>query len=240
MKVVLIGLPNSGKSTLLNTIAGFERAIVTEIPGTTRDTLEIRVNIDGIPVTLTDTAGIRETQDTVERIGVTRAIDAANEADLVLCLIDPDSTPDNVSDIIKDAPADRTVAVFTKSDIGANALESAIVEILMDAGITKNMTISSKKEINIDSIKDAIVSRYEELGGGMSDDVIIINERHKDLLTSAADKLSEAYSAASAGLGVDIASSVVRAALDDLGLITGKIVSASLVDTIFEGFCIGK
>lgn len=240
MKVVLLGLPNSGKSTLLNSIAGYERAIVTEIPGTTRDTLELSVNVDGIPVTLTDTAGIRDTSDVVEEIGVKRAVMAANEADLILCLIAPDTMPQDVEILLKDTDAYRIKAVFTKSDIGDNPYKEDILKVLADKGISDSIAISAPNGINIDALKDLIVECYNNAGGLISDEVIVINARHKNLLNSAAAKLLEAANVCEMGIGVDIASSVIRSALDDIGDITGKTVSSELADTIFSEFCIGK
>ena len=240
MKVVLLGLPNSGKSTLLNSLAGYERAIVTEIPGTTRDTLELSVSVDGIPVTITDTAGIRETDDKVESIGVERARDAANEADMVLLLIAPDTSMDSVFGLVSSEYINRTKVIFTKSDIGENPEKEEIQSKLESMGITEFISISAPNGINIDSLKGMIVDCYNNAGGLISDEIIVINGRHKELLMSANSKLIEASSVCVNGLGVDIASSVIRSALDDIGDITGKTVSSELADTIFSQFCIGK
>ena len=240
MKVVLLGLPNSGKSTLLNSIAGFERAIVTEIPGTTRDTLEIAVNIEGIPVVLTDTAGIRTTDDVVEEIGVKRARMAAMEADMILCLIAPDTSVDDVKELVADADVARTRAVFTKSDIGENPEKEEIIKVLESIGVNQSVSISAPEGINLGSLKEMILDCYEHAGGLVSDEVIVINGRHRELLMSANNKLNEAAMVCDSGMGVDIASSVIRSALDDIGDITGKTVSSELADTIFSEFCIGK
>lgn len=240
MKVVLVGRPNSGKSTLLNTLAGYERAIVTEIPGTTRDTLEAAISIDGIPVMMTDTAGIRQTDDKVEEIGVRRAINAATDADMVLYLIDPGTTLIQAEELFSCANRSGGALIFTKCDLGSNPEAEQIAAKANAAGIEQIINISSKEEINIGGLRDIIVRVYENAGGVADDEVIIINERHSRLLRQAAEKLSQAKHAVDSQIGVDIASSVIRAALDDIGDITGKSVSSSVADKIFENFCIGK
>lgn len=240
MKIVLAGLPNSGKSTLLNSIAGFERAIVTEVPGTTRDTIELQTVINEIPVTIVDTAGIRQTDDRIEEMGVKRAVTAVSEADLIFYLISPDTSLEEVIRTAEDLPAAKTRAVFTKKDEGINPERASIEDALRSRGIDTFTEISAKDGINLKSIEDAVTEVYEHAGGLVSDDITVMSSRHCECLRNAEDKLREAVNALECGIGEDIASSVIRAALDDIGAVTGKAVSAELADTIFSKFCIGK
>ena len=217
LRVALLGLPNSGKSTLLNTLTGFDRAIVTEVAGTTRDTIEVQLNINGIPVTLIDTAGIRETDDVIESMGIGKAYEAGRGADMVFYMIPPDMTADEaysgVKEIVEDC--DSVTAVFSKSDAGDNPDREEIEKRLKTLGITGFISISADEDLNIDKLEDAIIDYYQELGGGASD---------------ALDN----------DLGTEVCAAALRACLDEIGEVTGKTVSATLADTIFSRFCIGK
>ncbi|MBO4242035.1 MAG: tRNA uridine-5-carboxymethylaminomethyl(34) synthesis GTPase MnmE [Clostridiales bacterium] len=242
LKVALAGKPNSGKSTLLNKLTGFDRAIVTDIPGTTRDTLDQDIDINGIPVRITDTAGIRQTDDAIEAMGVERARSSIREADLCLFLISPDDPADEVIEqlsCIRNSGTDIPVElVFTKSDMGINDASEEISRKAEDLGIEKTMVISALSDEGIDLIRKEISDFYDSLGSSSS--TVIISGRHAGLLALASDKLMEAVNALDDGLGEDIASSVIRSALEDIGSITGKTVSNELVNTIFSDFCIGK
>ncbi len=244
MNVVLTGAPNSGKSTLLNVLAGFERAIVTDIPGTTRDTLDLQIEVEGIPVTVTDTAGLRRTEDEVEAIGVERAGKAIENADLIFLLIAPDETQEDAkekADIIAAAgKAPDTIPVFSKSDEDTNIYKDSISSYAKGKNMMDSIVISARDEESIDTVRKCIVRCYEEAGGLTGTEITVMSERHRDLLYSAAGKLGESISVIDDGLGIDIASSVIRSALDDIGSITGKNVSAELVNRIFSDFCIGK
>jgi tRNA modification GTPase len=240
MKIVLCGKPNSGKSTLLNAIAGFDRAIVTDTPGTTRDTLELQADIASVPVTVVDTAGLRDTSDEIEEMGIRRAVTAVSEADLVFYLIAPDEDISSVEENLVNMDPSKTKVVFTKTDEGDNPHKEEIVKLLTDRGISDRIEISAKSGFNMDLFEKEVEKTYEEAGGLLAEDIMIISKRHSDALVSASDKLRSATDAVEGGLGVDIASSVIRSALDDIGAITGKTVSAELADTIFSRFCIGK
>ena len=240
MKIVLCGKPNSGKSTLLNAIAGYDRAIVTDTPGTTRDTLELQVNIASVPVTVVDTAGLRDTGDKIEEMGIKRAVTAVSEADLVFYLIAPDEDISSVEENLVNMVPTKTKVVFTKTDEGDNPDKDEIMRFLTDRGISERIEISAKTGLNMDLLEKEVKKTYEEAGGLLAEDITIISKRHSDALVSASDKLISAKDAVESGLGVDIASSVIRSALDDIGAITGKTVSAELADTIFSRFCIGK
>ena len=244
MRVALLGLPNSGKSTLLNTLTGYDRAIVTEVAGTTRDTIEVQVDINGIPVTLIDTAGIRDTDDIIENIGIGRAMEAGREADLVFYMIPPDMIASEVRsglrEIAEDIGGDRITAVFSKSDEGKNPDEEDIIAVLEKLGIKRFISVSAEEELNIDKLEDVITTYYDSLGGGQSEGLLITNSRHYSKFNKGLKKLDMAIEALENGLGVEVCSSALRACLDEIGEVTGKTVSATLADTIFSRFCIGK
>ncbi|MCR4704027.1 MAG: tRNA uridine-5-carboxymethylaminomethyl(34) synthesis GTPase MnmE [Saccharofermentans sp.] len=242
LRVALLGLPNSGKSTLLNTLTGFDRAIVTEVAGTTRDTIEVQININGIPVTLIDTAGIRQTEDIIESMGIGRAIEAGRGADMIFYMIPPDMTSEEAYSGIKDIIDDceSVTAVFSKSDTGDNPEREKIETGLKTLGIKNFISVSAEEDLNIDKLEDAIIDFYNELGGGASEGLLITNSRHYTKFLKATKKLSLALDALDNGLGTEVCASALRACLDEIGEVTGKTVSATLADTIFSRFCIGK
>ena len=244
MRVALIGLPNSGKSTLLNTLTGFDRAIVTEVAGTTRDTIEVALNVDGIPVTLIDTAGLRQTEDIVESIGIGRAMDAGRNADLVFYVISPDlsieDAEDGIRELAEDIGGEYITAVFSKSNEGDNPCRSQIEEVLSDYGIDSFISVSAEEGINIDKLEDVIRNYYDSLGGRQEEGLLITNARHYSKLSKALSYLEMSYQAMSDMRGVEVCSSTLRSCLDEIGEVTGKTVSAQLADTIFSRFCIGK
>ncbi len=242
LRVALLGLPNSGKSTLLNTLTGFDRAIVTEVAGTTRDTIEVQLNINGIPVTLIDTAGIRETDDIIESMGIGKAYEAGRGSDMIFYMIPPDMTADEaysgVKGIIEDC--ESVTAVFSKSDAGENPDREEIENKLKTLGIESFISISAEEDLNIDKLEDVIIDYYNELGGGASEGLLITNSRHYSKFLKASKKLALALDALDNNLGTEVCASALRACLDEIGEVTGKTVSATLADTIFSRFCIGK
>lgn len=242
LRVALLGLPNSGKSTLLNTLTGFDRAIVTEVAGTTRDTIEVQLNINGIPVTLIDTAGIRETDDIIESMGIGKAYEAGRGSDMIFYMIPPDMTADEaysgVKGIIEDC--ESVNAVFSKSDAGENPDREEIETKLKTLGIESFISISAEEDLNIDKLEDVIIDYYNELGGGASEGLLITNSRHYSKFLKASKKLALALDALDNNLGTEVCASALRACLDEIGEVTGKTVSATLADTIFSRFCIGK
>ncbi len=242
LRVALLGLPNSGKSTLLNTLTGFDRAIVTEVAGTTRDTIEVQININGIPVTLIDTAGIRETEDIIENIGIGKAFEAGRGADMVFYMIPPDMTVEEAYTGVREIAEDceSVTGVFSKSDAGDNPDRKEIEEKLATLGIKSFISISAEEDLNIDKLEDAIIDYYDELGGGASEGLLITNSRHYTKFLKATKKLTLALDALDNNLGTEVCASALRACLDEIGEVTGKTVSATLADTIFSRFCIGK
>ena len=242
LRVALLGLPNSGKSTLLNTLTGFDRAIVTEVAGTTRDTIEVQININGIPVTLIDTAGIRETEDIIENIGIGKAFEAGRGADMVFYMIPPDMTVEEAYTGVREIAEDceSVTGVFSKSDAGDNPDRKEIEAKLATLGIKNFISISAEEDLNIDKLEDAIIDYYDELGGGASEGLLITNSRHYTKFLKATKKLTLALDALDNNLGTEVCASALRACLDEIGEVTGKTVSATLADTIFSRFCIGK
>ena len=242
LRVALLGLPNSGKSTLLNTLTGFDRAIVTEVAGTTRDTIEVQLNINGIPVTLIDTAGIRETEDIIENIGIGKAYEAGRGADMVFYMIPPDMTVNEAYTCVREIAEDceSVTGVFSKSDAGENPERAEIEARLGELGITNFISISAEEDLNIDKLEDVIIDYYNELGGGASEGLLITNSRHYTKFLKATKKLALALDALDNNLGTEVCASALRACLDEIGEVTGKTVSATLADTIFSRFCIGK
>ena len=238
LRVALLGLPNSGKSTLLNTLTGFDRAIVTEVAGTTRDTIEVQININGIPVTLIDTAGIRETEDIIENIGIGKAYEAGRGADMVFYMIPPDMTVDEAFTCVREIAEDceSVTGVFSKSDAGENPDRDEIEAKLGELGITNFISISAEEDLNIDKLEDAIIDYYNELGGGASEGLLITNSRHYTKFLKATKKLALALDALDNNLGTEVCASALRACLDEIGEVTGKTVSATLADTIFSRF----
>ncbi|MBN1774955.1 MAG: tRNA uridine-5-carboxymethylaminomethyl(34) synthesis GTPase MnmE [Clostridiales bacterium] len=253
MNVVLCGVPNSGKSSLLNRLAGYDRAIVTPVAGTTRDTLEVDTSIEGIPVRLIDTAGLRETMDAVEKIGVSRAYEAIREADLLLWLISPEeqSAGGDVSffaEVAKSFENGKIGILVSKSDlIRKNTAEEYLREIMLDikksglsAKIRFSRAFSSETQEGIDEIGAQVRSLYDELGQGADRELLLTNGRHYDRVSRAAGYVDEAAELLRANQPTEIACSLIRSAMDELGEITGDRVNESLVEEIFSRFCIGK
>ena len=226
-----------------NTLTGFDRAIVTEVAGTTRDTIEVQININGIPVTLIDTAGIRETDDIIENLWVSaRLIEAGRGADMIFYMIPPDMTVDEAYTCVREIAEDceSVTGVFSKSDAGENPDREEIEARLRELGITNFISISAEEDLNIDKLEDIIIDYYNELGGGASEGLLITNSRHYSKFLKASKKLALALDALDNNLGTEVCASALRACLDEIGEVTGKTVSATLADTIFSRFCIGK
>ena len=255
--VVIVGRPNAGKSSLLNTLAGYDRAIVTPVAGTTRDTVEELVDIGGIPVRLIDTAGLRDTSDLVERIGVDRARSAILEADLVLWLISPpDDWPgdlpqadvarydtsnlDEELDELRDLAekTDALLLVAGKDDLAASEpLRDWLAAELPDLPL---VSFSAQTLEGLPAIRQAIVARYEQAGSAQADEALVTSSRHKACLDKTLSSLEAASLELSRGDLLDLVAALVRSALENLAEITGDLVSDTLIETIFSRFCVGK
>ncbi len=234
ISVSLIGRPNAGKSSVLNALSGEQKAIVTNIPGTTRDIVEEYINIGGICVKLTDTAGIRNTEDEVEKIGVDRARTSAENADLILYVADasmpPDSYDTEIVGFIKDK---NVIMLLNKTDISEEYAEEYKKLIRVPV-----IYISALCGKGLENIKSAISNMFET--GKAVSEVTITNIRHADALTRASGCLHTAYDAFKSGMPADLLTVDVESAVSALGEITGMSVSEEIVDTIFKEFCVGK
>ena len=171
-------------------------------------------------------------------------MEAGREADLVFYMIPPDmdsyEVREGLMELSEDIGGDRITAVFSKSDEGKNPDEKDIIEVLEKLGITRTISVSAEEELNIDKLEDVITSYYDSLGGGQSEGLLITNSRHYSKFNKGLKKLDMAIEALEEGLGVEVCSSALRSCLDEIGEVTGKTVSATLADTIFSRFCIGK
>ena len=171
-------------------------------------------------------------------------MDAGRNADLVFYMIAPDISVEDavtgVSELAEDIGGEYITGVFTKSDEGENPREEEIKDALEDMGITRFISVSAEEELNIDKLEDVIREYYESLGGRQEEGLLITNSRHYDRLKSALKDLDTAIDAMADSAGIEICSAVLRSCLDEIGEVTGKTVSASLADTIFSRFCIGK
>lgn len=236
-KVAIAGKPNVGKSSLLNAILGEQRAIVTHIPGTTRDVISEYYNIRGLPIQLVDTAGIRKTDDIVEKIGVERSIEALNTADITLLIFDASKelSEQDVEIALKAKSQGEVIAVLNKSDLEPKLSAKEISDKLN----LEPHLISAKTGEGVDALLDEM---YVSI---MSDDalaegVTITNARHAAALKEAASALESAKEGAELGVDLDCVSIDINDAWSALGKITGVTLSEEIVDRIFEKFCLGK
>ena len=238
LRVAIVGKPNVGKSSLLNSILGENRAIVTEIAGTTRDVIEEFVNIKGIPLKIVDTAGIRETEDIVEKIGVQKSKESIDSADLVIIVLDS-SKPltDEDLEILESAKSKKTIVLLNKIDLDQAIDETAIEEFVGKDNIIK---ISALKNEGIEQIHDKIESMVFAGDVKSSSNLVITNSRHKDALFKAYNSINDAIDGIEQRLPYDFIEVDFKNIWDYLGYINGDTVQEDLLDTIFSNFCIGK
>lgn len=231
--VALVGLPNAGKSSLLNALVGYERAIVTDIAGTTRDTLEERVEIEGLGVRLIDTAGIREATDTVEQIGVERAASAASSADLVMLVAHPSQDMKDLKQELERLSLARRpiLAVQTKID-------SEPGKVSWPVDILAEVQTSAVEGTGVLELRKKIFELA--IGKGHSELPLLANERHIQAAGEAKASLESAKKAVDNGMPLDVVAGELSAAAASLAMISGENVSGELVDAIFSKFCIGK
>jgi len=236
IKTVILGKPNVGKSSLLNFLLDEERAIVTDVPGTTRDTVEEFVNISGVPVNIIDTAGIRDTGDKVEKIGVERSIKSAENADLILLVLDSSRELDlddcRLIDFVKSR---KYIVILNKTDLEPKFKAS-------DIGIDKNNIIEISIKENTGT-QDLIKRMKEMFFGGdveIKNDLMITNSRHKNALFETAESLKAAINTIESGMPEDFVSMDLSQAVEHLGEITGESMREDILNRIFEKFCVGK
>ena len=237
INTVIVGKPNAGKSSLLNILVGADRAIVTDIAGTTRDVLEEQINLDGITLNLVDTAGIRDTDDIVEKIGVDRAKQYADSADLIIYVIDSSTELDDndfsIIDILKDKNA---IVLLNKSDLSTITTEN-IVKKYLDKPV---IYISAKDRMGIDELESKISEMFLHGQVSFNDEVYITNIRHKNSLTEALNSLKLVVESINNDMPEDFYSIDLMNAYEELGLIIGEAVEDDLMQEIFSKFCMGK
>ena len=237
IQTVILGKPNAGKSSLLNVLIGEDRAIVTDIAGTTRDVLEEHINLQGISLNIMDTAGIISTKDVVEKIGVEKAKSYADKADLILYVIDASYPLDkNDEEIMELLDFDRTITLLNKSD-----LDSAItVEEVKKKISGPVLSISAKEHKGIEDLEDAIKDMFFQGDISFNDEVVITNIRHKTSLQEAFDSLNLVLRSIEDHMPEDFYSIDLMSAYTSLGNVIGKSVEDDLVQEIFSKFCMGK
>ena len=237
VRTVILGKPNAGKSSLLNTMLKEERAIVTEIAGTTRDTLEETVFLNGVALNIVDTAGIRWTKDAVERIGVDKARAAAKDADLILYVVDS-SVPldENDMEIITLIASKPAFVLLNKSDLQQVVSE----EELRKHTLKEIVRISVKEKEGLDLLEQKITDLFFSGVLSYNDEIYLTNERHKAALHTAVQSLSQVLESINQGMPEDFYSIDLTDAYEELGRIIGQSVDEDVINKIFQDFCMGK
>lgn len=237
IRTAIIGKPNAGKSSLLNAILKEERAIVTEYEGTTRDTIEEFVNINGIPLKLIDTAGIRNTENAVEKIGIERSIKYAKEADLVILIIDASKKlSDEDIEILGFVEPKKTIIILNKMDL-EQKVDVNEKEISKFQNIIK---ISALKKEGIEDLYEKIGNMFNLNQINVDSDIVITNQRHKCQIEKAIKNLNLALESLEKNMPIDIVAISLKDVLSDLGEITGEEASEEIINEIFSRFCLGK
>ncbi|RDY23432.1 tRNA uridine-5-carboxymethylaminomethyl(34) synthesis GTPase MnmE [Romboutsia maritimum] len=238
LKTVIVGKPNVGKSSLLNSILGENRAIVTDIPGTTRDVIEEFVNIKGIPLKIVDTAGIRETEDVVEKIGVEKSRESFNTADLIIMVLDASNKlSDDDIEILQQIENKRTIVLLNKTDLNKQIEEDMLKQYVDSNSIIK---ISALQNEGIEELYDKIESMVYKGSVKNTSNLMITNSRHKDALSKAYESINDAIIAIEQNMPYDFIEVDFKNIWDYLGYINGDTIKEDLLDTIFSNFCIGK
>ena len=238
LNIAIIGKPNVGKSSLMNALLRETRAIVTEIPGTTRDTIEEALTIRNIPVKLTDTAGIRHTDDVIEKIGIEKSKESFNKADLVIFMVDNSRPLDDEDREIIEYIGDRKVlAVINKTDL-ENRLDISEIKRKLPNGIF--IETSMAREDGISRIEDEIENLVYGGKVKQNDSMMVTNVRHKALLEEASSALRDAASMAGAGEALEFLEIDVNRAYEALGEIIGEAVNEDIINEVFARFCLGK
>lgn len=236
LSTAIIGRPNVGKSSLLNALLGENRAIVTEIPGTTRDTIEDYINIDGVALKIIDTAGIRDTDNTIEKIGIDRSKELINNSDLILLIIDITKPMDSEDEeLIKLVQNKKSILIFNKVDKSSNVDFDTIKKYNIPI-----VQISATEEIGLKELKSKITDIIFSEGFEKESFDFISNIRHINLLKSARDSVVNGISTITQDIPIEIVSVDLKDAWIILGEITGETVHEDLIDKIFSNFCIGK
>ena len=234
LNIVIVGKPNVGKSSLLNSLLKEKRAIVTDVPGTTRDVIEEYINLDGIPIRITDTAGIRETEDIVEKIGVEKSKEKIEEADLIILMLDASRDIDEEDKAIIDKIKNRKyIVLLNKIDLDMEISQEVINDL------DNKIDISAKTGKGIDDLKIEIKNLFFN-GEINSESLIISNSRHKQALYRSLENCDIALNRINANEYLDLISIYITAAMKALGEITGDELEEDLLNKIFSEFCVGK
>jgi len=238
LKTIILGKPNVGKSSLMNAILRENRAIVTEVPGTTRDIIEEYVNINGIPLRIVDTAGIRETDDIVEKIGVDRAKELIDKGDLAIVVFDASEEltreDENIIELIKDK---KSIILLNKTDLEVKTDIDTLRKYLPNKTI---LNTSILKGSGLSQIEETIKDMFFKGDIKINDSIIINNVRHKDLLLKSKKNIEEALESIKINMPIDCIEVDVKECYDNLGEINGDTVGEDIIDRIFSDFCIGK
>ena len=238
IKTAIIGKPNAGKSSLLNAILKEDRAIVTEYEGTTRDTIEEFVNINGIPLKLIDTAGIRETKDEVEKIGIAKSRETANAADLIIAIFDASKEIDEEDlEVIEFIKNKKAIIILNKMDLKAKIDENNENLKKLSGNIIK---MSALKNIGIDKLYEKITEMFNLNEINLDNENVITNVRQKNLITKAIENVKKAKKTIEQKMPIDIVAIFIKDILEDLGKITGEVVTEDIIEEIFANFCLGK
>ncbi|MBQ9608345.1 MAG: tRNA uridine-5-carboxymethylaminomethyl(34) synthesis GTPase MnmE [Lachnospiraceae bacterium] len=237
IRTVIVGKPNAGKSSVLNMLLDEDRAIVTDIEGTTRDTLEEYINIDGISLNIVDTAGIRDTKDVVEKIGVDKAIDTINDADLILYIVDG-SVPLNENDqtIMDKLHGKKVITIINKNDMNV-VVDKLWISKNFD---TKIVELSAKEKTGKDELYSILKEMFFKNELSYNDEIYITSLRHKNLLLDTRDSLNKVIESINLNMGEDFFTIDLMSAYTSLGKIIGEELEDDLVNKIFAEFCMGK
>ena len=238
INTVIVGKPNAGKSSLLNVLSGHERAIVTDIEGTTRDILEEQINLGGLSLNVIDTAGIRTTDDVIEKIGVDRAWEYAMNADLIIYVVDAskelDENDDKILDLIRNK---NTIILLNKSDLDTVVTAGMMKE---RAGNIPVISVSAKEEQGIRELEEMVKEMFLKGEISFNDQIYITNVRQKNALSDALESMKKVIQSIDDGMPEDFYSIDLMDAYESLGSITGESVGEDLVNEIFSKFCMGK
>ena len=243
IRTVILGKPNAGKSSLLNTLLGEERAIVTDIAGTTRDVLEETLTLSGITLNVFDTAGIREAEDLVEQIGVQRAKEKADTADLIIYVVDASTKPDeNDRAILRVLKDKKVIILLNKSDLLPQTTKKQIEELAesLTGRDYPVISISAKERTGVDELEQKIRDLFYRGELSFNDEIYITNARQKAALMDASESLQKVQESIATGMPEDFYSIDLMDAYEALGRITGEAVGEDLVNEIFGRFCMGK
>ncbi len=247
IQTVILGKPNAGKSSLLNVLLGENRAIVTDIAGTTRDVLEEHISLQGVSLNIMDTAGIRDTEDIIEKIGVNKAKDLAESADLIIYVIDS-STPldENDREIMEMIQGKRAIILLNKSDLDMIVTKESVIASIPAKNKEKFdleipiIEISAKKNQGIHELERVLKDMFYEGKLAFNDEIYITNVRHKTALANARQALLKVNDSIDAGMSEDFYSIDLLDAYEELGSIIGETIGEDLINEIFSKFCMGK